>query len=70
MSQNLNWLSNNLTVSQGEETKEFEVVCELVESHNARGEQPNDVEAVEDDPGKAEPPPPEIGMIVRYSTVQ
>ena len=48
-----------LTVSNRQQTDEFELILELVESNDAGGEEADRVEAVHEDPGHAVPPPPD-----------
>ena len=48
-----------LTVSNRQQTDEFELILELVEGDDAGGEEADCVEAVHEDPGHAVPPPPD-----------
>ena len=48
-----------LTVSNRQQTDEFELILELVEGDDAGCEEADCVEAVHEDPGHAVPPPPD-----------
>ena len=54
----------SLTVSNRQQTDEFELILELVECDDAGGEEADCVEAVHEDPGHAVPPPPD--NIIHY----
>ena len=53
-----------LTVSNRQQTDEFELILELVEGDDAGCEEADCVEAVHEDPGHAVPPPPD--NIIHY----